>query len=106
MKRFLIKASYTADGVKGVLKAGGTSRKQAVEKMITDVGGKMEAFYFAFGDYDAYVIAELPDETTMAALGLAINTSGLVSISTTVLLSPEENDKAAKVSVNYRPPGA
>lgn len=105
MKKFLIKASYTAEGVKGLLKVGGTNRKQAVEKMITSLGGKMEAFYYAFGDHDVYAIGEVPDDPSLAALALTINASGLVSISTTILLSPEEIDKATKVSVDYRSPG-
>ena len=105
MAKFLIKASYTSDGVKGLLKVGGTNRKQTVEKMITDIGGKLEAFYFAFGDHDVYAIAELPDTVSVAALALSINASGLVSVSTTILLTPEEVDKATKISVNYRPPG-
>lgn len=105
MQKFLITASYNEDGVKGLLRAGGTSRVEAVKKMITDIGGKLEAFYFAFGDYDVYAIAELPDSATAAALSLTINASGLVTTSLTVLLTPEEVDKATKISVNYRSPG-
>ena len=105
MKKFLITASYTTEGVKGLLKVGGTNRKKAVEKMITSLGGKMEAFYYAFGDHDVYVIGEVPDDASLAAFAMTINASGLVSISTTILLSPEEIDKATKVSVDYRSPG-
>ena len=106
MIKFLIKASYTSEGVKGLLKAGGTSRKQVVEKMINDLGGKMEAFYYALGDTDVYVIAELPDTNTVAAVSLTINSTGLVSVSTTILINPEEVDRASKISVNYRTPGS
>jgi uncharacterized protein with GYD domain len=105
MKKFLIKASYTAEGVKGLLKVGGTNRKQAVEKMLSSLGGKMEAFYYAFGDHDVYAIGEVPDDASLAAFALTINASGLVTVSTTILLSPEEIDKATKVSVDYRSPG-
>jgi len=87
-------------------KVGGTIRKQAVEKMLNDMGGKMDAFYFAFGDSDVYVIGELPDTTTTAALALNINASGLVSISTTILLDPEEVDRTTKLAVSYRSPGS
>lgn len=106
MKKILIKASYTSEGVKGLLKVGGTNRKQAVEKMISDLGGKMEAFYYAFGDTDVYVIAEVPDTTVAAAVSLHINSGGLVSTSTTILINPEEIDEATKISVSYRPPGS
>ena len=105
MTKFLITATYNEDGVKGLLKVGGTNRKEAIAKMIKDLGGNLEAFYFAFGDYDVYAIAELPDTKSAAALALTINASGLVNLSTTLLLSPEEIDNATKMSINYRQPG-
>ena len=69
------------------------------------MGGKLESFYYAFGEHDAYVIIELPDDISAAAVGLRVNSSGMVSVSTTVLLSPEDIDKASKKSVSYRAPG-
>ena len=105
MAKFLIKASYNAEGVRGLLKDGGSKRKKVVEKLIAASGGKLEAFYFAFGNHDVYAIAELPDLVSIAALTMNINSSGLVSNSTTVLLTPEEVDKAVKKSVKYRAPG-
>ena len=105
MKKYLIKASYSPDGIKGVLEDGGTKRKLAIEQMLEGMGGKVEAFYFALGEHDVYVIWELPDDISAAAIGLRINSSGLASISTTVLLSPEDIDAATKKSVNYRTPG-
>jgi len=65
----------------------------------------MEAFYFAFGEDDAFVILDAPDNASLAAASLAINASGAVRTKTTVLLTPEEIDKAAKKTVRYRPPG-
>ena len=105
MKKYLIKASYSANGIKGLIEDGGSKRKTAIEKMLEGLGGKMESFYFAFGEHDVYVISELPDDISATAIGLKINSSGLASISTTVLLSPEDVDKASKKSVNYRAPG-
>ena len=106
MKKILIKASYTSDGIKGLLKVGGTSRKQAIEKMFNDLGGKLEAFYYAFGETDVYVIAEVPNTTVATAVSLNINSTGLVSISTTILINPEEVDEATQISVGYRSPGS
>jgi uncharacterized protein with GYD domain len=106
MAKFMVKASYTAEGARGLLKEGGTSRRTAVQKLVEGLGGKVEAFYFAFGDHDAYVIAELPDVSASLALSLAVNTSGVVHISTIPLLTPEEMDAACKKSVAYRAPGA
>jgi len=106
MSKYLIKASYHADGLKGLLKEGGTQRKKTVEKLLKELGGKVEAFYYAFGDHDAYLICDLPDNVTAVALCLKINSTGMVSITTTVLLTPEDIDKASKKSVNYRAPGA
>ncbi len=105
MTKFLARASYTSEGAKGLIKKGGTTRKEAVNKLIMDLGGKMEAFYFAFGDHDVYVIGEMPDTISTAAMSLAINSTGLVSVSITVLIKPEELDKAAQMNVNYRSPG-
>ncbi len=105
MKKYLIKASYTANGVKGLIEDGGTQRKLAVEKMVGELGGKIESFYYAFGEHDVYVILELQDDITASAVGLKINSSGLVSVSTTVLITPEDVDAATKKAVNYRAPG-
>jgi len=106
MKKYLIKASYNSAGIKGLIEDGGSQRKSAVEKMLTGMGGKLESFYFAFGAHDVYAVAELPDDVSAAAVGLKINASGLVSLSTTVLLSTEDIDAAVKKSVDYRAPGA
>lgn len=105
MAKYLIKASYTAEGVRGLLKSGGTSRKRAVEKMVKALGGKLEVFYFAFGEDDVYTICSLPDAASAAACMLSINASGLVTVSSTALLEPEEIDKAKDISVKYIVPG-
>ena len=105
MKKYLIKASYNANGVKGLIEDGGTQRKLVVQKMLAGLGGKMESFYYAFGEHDAYIISELPDDISAAAVGLRVNSTGLVSISTTVLLSPEDIDAASKKSISYQAPG-
>ena len=105
MKKYLIKASYNANGTKGLIEDGGSKRKSEIQKMLEGVGGKLESFYFAFGEHDVYVIMELPDDISAAAVGLGVNSSGLVSVTTTVLLSPEDMDKASKKSIGYRAPG-
>jgi uncharacterized protein with GYD domain len=106
MSKFMIRASYTAEGTKGLLKEGGTSRRAAVEKALAGVGGKIDSFYFAFGDADAYVICDVPDTAAAIAISLAVNASGFVNVSTIPLISAEELDAAVKKSVNYRAPGA
>jgi uncharacterized protein with GYD domain len=105
MPKYLMHANYVGDGIKGLLKEGGTSRKSAAEQAIKSLGGKMETFYYAFGDTDVYLIADMPDNATMAAAALRVSASGLVSVKTTVLMTPDEVDQAAKKSANYRPPG-
>jgi len=105
MPRFLIQANYVGEGIKGLLKEGGTSRRAAAEKAIQSVGGTMEAFYFAFGDTDAYVVAEVPDQVSMAALALTISASGAVATRTTVLMTAEEIDAATRKTPDYRAPG-
>jgi uncharacterized protein with GYD domain len=106
MPKYLIKASYTAEGIKGVLKEGGSSRRSVVEQLAKGLGGRMEAFYFAFGDDDVYTILEFPDNVSAAAVSMTVCSAGAVSSTVTVLLSPEEIDEATKKSINYRAPGA
>ena len=105
MSKYLWEVSYSSEGAKGLLKDGGSKRRAAAEQAIKQVGGKLEAFYFAFGKHDAYVIADIPDDASVAAASLAVNASGVVAVRTTVLLTPEEIDQAAKKIVNYAPPG-
>ena len=106
MRKYLIEVSYTADGAKGLLKDGGTKRRQVAEQALASAGAKMEAFYFAFGDTGAYVIVDAPDHATVSAASLAINASGAVRLKTIVLVTPEEIDQAVKKGVTYRAPGA
>ena len=106
MPKYLVEAKYTPEGMKGVLAKGGTARREAVEKMLADVGGTVESFYFAFGDSDAIVTVNVPDSITAAAIGMLVGASGLTSCSMTVLLTPEEIDRAAEVKATYRPPGS
>ena len=106
MPKYLIEASYTQSGVKGLQSAGGSSRRDAISALAESVGGSMESLYFAFGDADVYVIVDVPDNEAAAAVALTVNSSGAVTTKTTVLLTPEEVDAAAKRSVDYRPPGS
>jgi len=105
MPKYLYRASYTTEGLKGLLKEGAAKRREVVEQLTKSLGGTVEAFYFAFGDDDVYVISDVPDNVTTAAVSLTVNASGAVKVKTTVLLTPEEVDQAAKMTVNYRPPG-
>ena len=106
MPKFLIEASYTLDGVRGVQSEGGNSRRDAIAKVAESVGGRLESFYFAFGDRDAYVIVDLPDNESAAAVALTANAAGGATVRTVPLLTPDQVDAAAKRSVDYRPPGA
>lgn len=103
--KFLILASYSADGAKGVLKAGsGADRKKHTVNMVEGLGGKMESYYYT-ANCDAYVTCELPSAAAAAAIALAIKASGVGSVSTTLLLEAEEIDEAVKLDVNFRVPG-
>jgi uncharacterized protein with GYD domain len=93
-------------GANGLAREGGSGRRDAVSKMLQGVGGELEAFYFSFGDSDAVVLADIPDNTTAAAVGLVINSSGAATTRTVVLLTPEEVDEAKRKTVVYRQPGA
>jgi uncharacterized protein with GYD domain len=106
MPKYLITASYTLEGVKGVQRAGGSSRRDAVATLAESAGGRLESFYFAFGDRDVYSIVDLPDNESATAVALGVNAAGGASVQTIVLLEPEEVDAAAKRSVDYRAPGS
>ena len=105
MPKYLFEASYTAEGAKGLLKDGGTKRRAAIEEMARRLGGSVEAFYFAYGDTDAFVIIDLPDSASATAASLTVGASGAARVKTTVLLTPEEVDEAARKAVKYRAPG-
>jgi uncharacterized protein with GYD domain len=104
MPKYLSRTSYTAEGLKGLLKDGGTKRKQEMERFAESLGGKLEAFYYAFGDDDLFAIWDLPDNVNVAAASLMVNASGLAKVKVTVLLTPEEVDRAAKTSVGFSLP--
>jgi uncharacterized protein with GYD domain len=105
MSKYLFQVNYIGEGVKGLLKEGGSSRQAATEKMVQSMGGKIESYYFCFGEHDCYVIADLPDNAAAAAVALTVSASGAVAVKTTVLITPQEMDIAAKKSPSYRPPG-
>jgi uncharacterized protein with GYD domain len=103
--RYMIVASYTAQGEQGLLSKGGSARRTSVTEMVNKLGGSVETFDFAFGKDDVFVICELPDNVTAAAIGLAVGASGLTTVRTVVLLTPEEIDAAAEKHADYHGPG-
>ena len=105
MPKFLIRATYNSDGARGLLKEGGTKRRAAVQKIIEAAGGKLEAFYYGFGETDLFMIVDLPDHVAAAAASLIVVASGAGSWRTTVLLSAEEMDRVPKSGGSYRAPG-
>jgi uncharacterized protein with GYD domain len=105
MPKYLIAASYTHQGLQGIMWEGGTGRRDALEKAVQGAGGKLEAFYFSFGDHDVYLICDLPDNASMAGVALAAGAAGGATTKTIVLLTPEEVDDATRKAVDYRPPG-
>lgn len=105
MPKYLAQVSYTQEGLKGLLKEGGSKRRETVEQLIQGMGGTLEAFYYAYGDDDVIVIVDFPDSAGVLPVLLAINASGAVTSKTTVLITPEEVDEAVKKTVDYRPPG-
>jgi len=105
MPKYLFQASYTEEGLKGLLKEGGSSRREAVAQAVKGLGGTLEAFYYAFGDMDVFAIADLPDNVATTAFSLITNAAGTARVKTVVLITPEEVDQAVQTSIEYRPPG-
>jgi uncharacterized protein with GYD domain len=106
MPKYLIQAAYTAEGLQGLQKDKASGRKQAVTKVVESLEGKVEAMYFAFGEHDVVIIADLPDVVSAAALSLTVSATGLVRTRSTALLTVEETDRALEKKINYRAPGA
>ncbi|MDP6579100.1 MAG: GYD domain-containing protein [Vicinamibacterales bacterium] len=106
MPKFLIQASYTAEGMRGLLKEGGTKRRASVEQLVESVGGTLEAFYFGFGSDDVYMILDAPDNVSVAAASVTTGAAGAATnVRTSVLLTPEDIDQAVRKTVIYRPAG-
>jgi uncharacterized protein with GYD domain len=106
MPKYLIEATYTPEGLRGVMKDKASGRKAAIEKLVSGIGGKLESMYYAFGEADVFVLFDCPDVVSAAALSLAVSASGLVRIKTIPLLTVEETDQALNKTITYRPPGA
>ncbi|MFE7774587.1 GYD domain-containing protein [Streptomyces sp. NPDC057445] len=106
MPKYLIQASYTAEGTRGLVAEGGTGRKEAVERTLRSCGGTLEWMYFAFGDDDLYVVVDMPDDVSMAATSIAVRATGAVTSRAVPLLSPEDIDAAVRKTVDFRAPGA
>jgi uncharacterized protein with GYD domain len=105
MPKYLLQVSYTAEGVKGVIKDGGSKRREAARALVESLGGKLETLYFAFGSTDVFAIADLPDSVSAASASMAVAASGAASSRVTALLTAEEIDQAAKKVASYTPPG-
>ena len=106
MPTYLWTARYTTEGVKGLMKDGGTKRRTVIKQLTEQLGGKLHSLHFAFGDYDVTGISEYPDNVTAMGLAMTVAASGAAMLTTTVLLTPEEMDAATSLKVAYRPPGA
>lgn len=105
MTKYLFEANYVGDGIKGLMREGGTKRREALTEALSSVGGTLECFYYAFGDVDVLGVFEVPDQTDAAALSLMINSSGSVDVRLKPLMTPEDIDAAAKKTPSYRAPG-
>ncbi|MET9801261.1 GYD domain-containing protein [Streptomyces sp. NPDC006368] len=106
MPKYLVQASYTAQGIKGLLSEGGTGRRAAVEEEVRSCGGTVEWMYFAFGDDDLYVVVDMPDHVSMLASALAVRATGAVESRAIPLIGVEDVDAATRKRVDFRPPGA
>ena len=106
MPKYLIQASYTTEGVAGLLREGGSGRRAAVEQLAVNAGGTLDMMYYAFGSDDVITVMDLADDETAAAVALTIGSTGAVDLRTTVLLTPEQMDAATQKSIEYRPPGS
>jgi uncharacterized protein with GYD domain len=106
MAKYLVQGSYTAEGVKGLLKEKASGRRNAVKKALASAGGKLDSMYYSFGSHDVVLVCDFPDNIAAASVSLAVAASGMVRIQTTTLLTVEETDAAIEKTVSYRAPGS
>jgi uncharacterized protein with GYD domain len=104
MPKYLVQGSYTDQGLKGLMKVGGSKRRAMVEQLAKEMGGKLEAFYFTFGSDDFVIVLDLPSNIDMAATSIVAQASGTVKSRVTVLMTPEDVDQAVQRKVDFRPP--
>ena len=105
MSKYLFRTTYTQAGVSGLLKEGGSGRRDALQQTVEGLGGTLEGFYYAFGEDDLLLIADLPDEEAAAAFSMFVSAAGALTVNCTVLMTPETIDRAVSRSVSYRAPG-
>ena len=106
MPKYLVRANYTASGAAGLLREGGSGRAKAITALVDSAGGSVESFYWAMGDDDIIIIADLPDTAAAAAVSLNVGASGAARCTTSELLTVAQVDDIANRRVDYRPPGA
>ena len=104
MPKFLIQASYSAEGLAGAMSEGFGARMDSVTSMIEAGGSTVESIYFAYGDADIIAIVDGTEEAAIA-FSLAVNAVGIVGLTTTPLISVEQMDAARAQLPDYRPPG-
>ena len=105
MPKYLVQARYTTEGIQGLFRDSASGRRADVQAAVKTLGGKVEAFYFAFGDDDVVIILDLPNNIKAAAVSLTVSGSGTVRVRTTPLLTVEDVDQALEIKIGYRAPG-
>lgn len=105
MPKYMFRATYTQDGVKGLLEEGGSGRRAVLEQLASSAGGSIEGMWWAFGTEDTFVVADLPNDETAATVAMTVAATGVANVTTTVLLTAEQMDAVSRQSVDYRPPG-
>jgi uncharacterized protein with GYD domain len=106
MPKYLSIASYTPEGIKGLMAKGGTARVEAARRVLADADGTLESFYFALGSDDVYIVSDLPDNVAAAATTMSVAASGMVVTRMVALLTADELDRAANLRVRYDAPGS
>lgn len=88
-----------------------SDRAAVVGGLLEAVGGRLDAYYWMFGDHDGFVIADVPDSTTAATVSLAVSSTGAFAGLETHELIPADQigqllERAKTAASQYTPPGA
>ena len=106
MAYYLLQVAYTPEAWKGLI-ANPQDRVSQLRPVVEKMGGKFEAAYFSFGEYDIVGILQMPGNVEAAAFALAAAAGGAVkALKTTPLLSTQEGVEAMRKAAasGYQPP--
>ena len=90
MALYLFRFAYTPESWAALMESPADRRDMLASRLFS-FGGRLQGFWYCFGDSDGYALAEIPDNVSAAAVSVAVKATGAFrTLDATVLLSAEE----------------